>query len=58
MDRLYIDVDWSELTAGDYLIMDCFRTVDPNDYSRVWNDSFLKKYTTALLKETMGTKFN
>jgi hypothetical protein len=54
MDRLYIDVDWSELTAGDYLIMDCFRTVDPNDYSRVWNDSFLKKYTTALLKKQWG----
>ena len=61
MDRLYIDVDWSELTAGDYLIMDCFRTVDPNDYSRVWNDSFLKKYTTALLKKQWGQnliKFN
>ena len=54
MDRLYIDVDWSELTAGDYLIMDCFRTVDPNDYTWVWNDSFLKKYTTALLKKQWG----
>jgi len=54
MDRLYLDVSWSELTPGDYLVIDCFRTLDPNDYVRVWNDSFLKKYTTALLKKQWG----
>ena len=54
MDRLYLDVSWGELTAGDYLVIDCFRTLDPNDYTRVWNDSFLKKYTTALLKKQWG----
>ena len=61
MDRLYLDVSWSELTAGDYIVIDCFRTLDPNDYVRVWNDSFLKKYTTALLKKQWGQnliKFN
>ena len=54
MDRLYLDIDWSTLTPGDWLVMDCFRTLDPNDYARVWNDSFLKKYTTALLKKQWG----
>ena len=54
MDRLYLDIDWSSLTPGDWLVMDCFRTLDPNDYARVWNDSFLKKYTTALLKKQWG----
>ena len=61
MDRLYMDVNWEELTAGDWLIMDCYRTLDPNDYARVWNDSFLKKYTAALLKKQWGQnliKFN
>ena len=61
MDRLYLDVDWETLTVGDWLIMDCYRTLDPNDYARVWNDSFLKKYTTALLKKQWGQnliKFN
>ena len=53
-DRLYLDVSWSEVTAGDYLVIECFRTLDPNDYTRVWNDSFLKKYTTALLKKQWG----
>ena len=54
MDRLYLDISWGELTPGDYLVIDCFRTLDPNDYARVWNDSFLKKYTTALLKKQWG----
>ena len=54
MDRLYLDISWGEVTPGDYLVIDCFRTLDPNDYVRVWNDSFLKKYTTALLKRQWG----
>ena len=61
MDRLYMDVNCEEFTAGDWLIMDCYRTLDPNDYTRVWNDSFLKKYTAALLKKQWGQnliKFN
>ena len=61
MDRLYLDIDWETLTPGDWLIMDCYRTVDANDYARVWNDSFLKKYTAALLKKQWGQnliKFN
>jgi hypothetical protein len=54
MDRLYLDIDWSTLKAGEFLIIDCHRTVDPNDYPRVWNDSFLKMYATALMKRQWG----
>ena len=54
-DRLYIDIDWSSISEGDYLILDCFRAMDPNDYTRVWNDSFLKPYTVALIKKQWGT---
>ena len=54
MDRLYLDIDWSSLTSGDWIILDCYRTLDRNDYSRVYNDSFLKKYFTALLKRQWG----
>ena len=54
MDRLYLDIDWESVTVGDWLILDCFRALDPNDYTRVWNDSFLKKYFTANLKKQWG----
>jgi hypothetical protein len=53
-DRLYLDIDWSTVSVGEYIIVDCFRTVDPNDYSRVYNDSFLKPYLTALIKRQWG----
>ena len=53
-DRLYIDIDWGDVTKGDWFIIDCYRTVDATDYTRVWNDSFLKLYTTALMKKQWG----
>jgi hypothetical protein len=54
MDRLYLDIDWGSMAKNDYIIMDCYRLLDPNDFSRVWNDSFLKLYFTALLKRQWG----
>lgn len=53
-DRLYLDIDWGSVSVGTYLIIDCFRTMDPSDYTRVWNDSFLKMYVTALIKKQWG----
>ena len=37
-DRMYLDIDWSNLKVGEFIIIDCWRT-DPNDYPRVYNDS-------------------
>ena len=54
MDRLYLDVDWGSLAVGDFIIIDCFRALNPNDYTRGWNDSFLKRYTAALFKRQWG----
>ena len=53
-DRLYMDIDWSSLTVGQYLVIDCYRVLDPGDYDRVWNDSFIKPYLTALMKRQWG----
>jgi len=53
-DRLYLDIDWGSIKEGTYLIIDCYRTLDPNDFTRVWNDSFLKPYLTSLIKRQWG----
>ena len=53
-DRLYLDIDWASLDEGDWLVMDCYRLLNPNDFNRFWNDSFLKPYTTALIKRQWG----
>ena len=53
-DRLYLDIDWDSETAGNYIVLDCWRILDPTNYAGVWNDSFLKKYLTALIKRQWG----
>jgi len=53
-DRLYLDIDWSSIKKDDYVIIDCYSTLDPNNYSQVWNDSFLKQYLTSLIKRQWG----
>ena len=54
MDRLYLDIDWGSVSKNDYLVIDCLSQLNPDDYGRVWNDSFLKKYATALMKRQWG----
>ena len=53
-DRLYLDLDFGSLAVDDYLVIDCFTLLDPSSYPRVWNDSFLKPYTVALIKRQWG----
>ena len=53
-DRLYIDTDRLMLDEGAYIILDCHRLLDPTTYTEVYNDPFLKKYTTALIKRQWG----
>ena len=54
-DRLYIDIDWgAAVNVGDYLVIDCFRILDPDDFTKVYNDQFLKRYFTALCKKQWG----
>ena len=54
-NRLYIDVDWSaDLPVGKFIVVDCMSVIDPNAHVEVYNDLFLKRYTTALIKRQWG----
>jgi len=53
-DRLYLDIDWGSVSINDYIIIDCWRVLDPSDSTKVYNDRFLKRYFTALLKKQWG----
>jgi len=53
-DRLYLDIDWGAETAGNWLILDCYRALDPTSFTQVYNDPFLKMYLTALIKRQWG----
>lgn len=53
-NRLYLDIDWSSIRSGDFIVIDCYAILDPMIYNKVWNDSFVKKYLTALIKKQWG----
>jgi hypothetical protein len=53
-NRLYLDIDWNAKSKDTFIIIDCYRILDPNDFTKVYNDSFLKKYLTALMKRQWG----
>lgn len=60
-DRLYLDLDWNTVDKDSYLIIDCYRALDPISFTKVYNDSFLKAYLTSLIKRQWGQnliKFN
>ncbi len=55
MNRLYIDMDWeADVDVGSFIIVECFRILDPDTYTDVYNDRFLKQYATALIKKQWG----
>ena len=63
MHKLFIDWAWgaSEAPPSTIVVAECYATINPDVYSGVWNDRWLKEYTTALIKRTWGNnmkKFN
>ena len=58
-NRLYIDMDWAEdVNVDDYLIIECYRKLDPTSYTDIYNDIYLKRYTTALIKRQWGSNLS
>tara|TARA_B100001996_G_scaffold329960_1_gene277890 strand:- start:671 stop:1516 length:846 start_codon:yes stop_codon:yes gene_type:complete len=53
-DRLYLDIDWSAQSKDVFIVMDCWRILDPDQFTGVYNDTFLKLYLTALIKRQWG----
>ena len=54
-NRLYIDQDWSnDITAGEYLIIECYRKLDPTTHTDIFDDIYLKRYAVALIKRQWG----
>ena len=54
--KLHIMEQWGEnIPEGSYLLIECYRALDPNTYTSVYGDTWLKHYTTALLKKQWAT---
>lgn len=58
-NRLYLDADFQQdFVDGDYILIECYRNLDPSTYPDVWNDIFLKKYCTQLIKKQWGANLS
>ena len=54
-NRLYIDQDWSNaISTDEYLIIECYRKLDPSTHTDIFDDLYLKRYATALIKRQWG----
>lgn len=55
LGRVYLDLDFNQdVQPGNFIILDCYRLLDPSESPRVWNDLFLKRYVTSLIKKQWG----
>jgi len=54
-NRLHIDMDWAQDTAvGEFIIVEAYRILDPDTFTDVYNDLYLKKYVIAQMKKQWG----
>ena len=53
-NRMYLDIDWGNLKAGRFIIIDAWDGMNPDTHTGAYNDVFLKRYLTALIKRQWG----
>lgn len=60
-NKLHIDMDWSKIREGEYLLVEAYEVIDPEVYTDVWADRWLQNYATAKIQHQWGmnlTKFS
>ena len=57
-NRLYLDMGWDQVNADDYLIIECYRKIDPTTFIDIYDDIHLKRYATALIKRQWGANLS
>ena len=52
-------MDWkNDLQIDEFLVIECWRKLDPNQYTDVFDDIWLKRYVTALFKKQWGANLS
>jgi hypothetical protein len=55
INKLYLDMDWSLVNIGDYILAECYQVIDPDVYVKGYNERLLQNYATTLIKEQWGS---
>ena len=56
--KWFSDMNDNDITAGDYIVIELYRTLNPETYTSIYNDMFVKNYTTQLIKQQWGTNLS
>lgn len=54
INQIHVDMTWSELVIDEYLVFEVYQIIDPEIYTDVYGDRFVRDYTTALIKKQWG----
>jgi len=55
-NRLYLDINWeTDIPLGDFIVVEAYRALNPAEFTKVWNENWLKRYVTAQFKRQWGT---
>jgi hypothetical protein len=57
-NRLTLHMNWKDFVAGQFLLIEAYRSTDPDLYTEVWNDTMLKRHTIALVKRQWGANLS
>lgn len=55
INQLFIDMDWTRVNVGDFLVVKLYQRLNPDTYTAIWADQWLINYTTELAKKQWGT---
>ena len=56
INRVNIDTNWADkIEVGKFMVLEAYQIVNPDTYTDMWNDRWLKRYTTSLIKRQWGT---
>ena len=55
-DKVYLDFDWSQDALEDqFIVIKCWRALQPDTWTEIYNQMWLKDYATAKIKKQWGT---
>lgn len=56
--RLHLDTKWDDINEGDFLMFEAYAVIDPETYTKIYNDRWIKQYTTASFKRQWGANLS
>lgn len=49
--KIFLDVNWeTDIPAGSFVVLEAYRALDPNQFSKIWSEIWFQRYSTALIK--------